>query len=65
MAKVRKDAAAALHDEQVTRKRVAEAEKAIVALVNYAEKTELLAQDLADWRARSFLGRLRWLLTGN
>jgi hypothetical protein len=58
MAKVRKDAAAALHDEQVTRKRVAEAEKAIVALMAHAQSVD-------DWRANHFLARLRWLLTGN
>jgi hypothetical protein len=58
MAKVRKDAAAALHDEQLTRKRVAEAEKAIVALMAHAQSVD-------DWRAMPFLGRLRWLLTGN
>lgn len=38
--------------------------KALEGLVDYAEKTERLTQSLADWRARPFLGRMRWLILG-
>jgi hypothetical protein len=50
MAKIRKDAAAAVHDEQLTRQRVELCERRISLL--------------ADVLARPFPGRLRWLLTG-
>lgn len=38
--------------------------RAMDILTDYAEKTEKLAQELASWRGRSFLGRLGWLLLG-
>jgi hypothetical protein len=55
----------ALHNEGLTRRRVEALERTLSNLTDYAERTELLAQDLANWRADSSLwGRLRWLLTG-
>lgn len=62
---IAKKAEAALNNEGVTRSRVDVLEGSVAVLVDYAEKTELLAQELADWRAKSSLwGRLRWLFTG-
>lgn len=45
-------------------RRVAGLEGSHVVLLEYVEKTEKLAQSLANWRALPFLGRLRWLVLG-
>lgn len=59
-----KIAFAALQNEGLTRARVENLELCVEKLAEFTGKTELLAQDLANWRSQPLMGRLRWLFTG-